>query len=32
VSTVDLGLGQAWLQALEKELKGAKAVLVLCGG
>ncbi len=32
VSSVDLSLGQAWLQALEKELKGAKALLVLCGG
>jgi hypothetical protein len=30
VSSIDLQLGEAWLQALEKELKGAKAVLVLC--
>jgi hypothetical protein len=31
VSSIDLGLGAAWLQAIEKELKGAKAMVVLCG-
>jgi hypothetical protein len=30
VSSIDLGLGSAWLQALDRELIGAEALLVLC--